>query len=316
MEYSWSIITKHDRIDDAWIVIDGYVHDVTKFIHQHPGGYQIVEEQLGKDASSLFTDKSIHEHSTSAYAILKNFRIGIVENSKVLEHEELREKEKLHQMVDSNAAILPQLPYLGANYQPWVHSNPVFGSKGMIIFPFNFLEIFTRWPWWYVLAWAPISSYCFFLSLQNSIVLTFFYFILGILLWGLLEYTLHRFVFHYITESGGGNVAHYFMHGIHHLTPTDSMRLTFPPYFTIFLGVSVYKLFWAILPEQVALPLYSGLTISYMMYDVLHFLFHRCDLPYTWFRHLKTNHLKHHYKDQSKNFGVTSPLFDYIFGTY
>jgi len=316
MEYNWSTIAKHDKENDGWVVIDGYVHDVTQFVHQHPGGFEIVEEQLGKDASEVFQDNSVHEHSTSAYTILKKFRIGIVANSQTHENNELLEKEKIQQKVDGQAAILPQLPYLGTNYQPWVHSNPSFGSKGMIIFPYNFLEIWTRWPWWYVLAWLPISSYCFFLSLQNSVALTFCYFFAGILAWCLMEYTLHRFAFHYVTESAAGNVAHYFMHGVHHLTPTDSQRLTFPPYFTVFLGVSVYYLFWTLFPEKIALPLYSGLTISYMMYDVLHFLFHRCDLPIPIFRQLKTNHLKHHYKDQTKNFGVTSPLFDIIFGTY
>ncbi|KAL5099543.1 hypothetical protein RYX36_003870, partial [Vicia faba] len=53
--------------------------------------------------------------------------------------------------------------------------------------------------------------------------------LLGIFVWTLAEYLLHRFLFHVQTKSYWGNTLHYLLHGCHHKHPMDSLRLVFPP---------------------------------------------------------------------------------------
>ncbi|KAJ1488970.1 cytochrome b5-like heme/steroid binding domain-containing protein, partial [Baffinella frigidus] len=40
--YGWEEIKKHDKENDAWVVKDGEVFDVSKFLKEHPGGSSIV----------------------------------------------------------------------------------------------------------------------------------------------------------------------------------------------------------------------------------------------------------------------------------
>jgi 4-hydroxysphinganine ceramide fatty acyl 2-hydroxylase len=89
--YDWNEIRKHSHEKDAWIVIDGYVYDVTHFLDIHPGGANIIAEHLGKDATEAFNDFSIHEHSANALEMMKKFRIGVVEG-KVISSTETRER--------------------------------------------------------------------------------------------------------------------------------------------------------------------------------------------------------------------------------
>jgi 4-hydroxysphinganine ceramide fatty acyl 2-hydroxylase len=122
------------------------------------------------------------------------------------------------------------------------------------------------------------------------------------------------------TSTVAGNFYHFFAHGIHHLTPMDEDRITFPPTFSLVLGFAFFSFL-----RYVFVPIFSstfavgaGVTIGYMFYDILHFLFHHggnwtLKAPYiAW---MKSRHFSHHYANPEKNFGVTSPLFDIIFGT-
>ncbi len=68
-------VMKHNKKEDAWIVIHGNVYDITKWIPDHPGG-MIIMSGVGKDASKLF-DKI--GHSSYAKNKLKSFQIGILD---------------------------------------------------------------------------------------------------------------------------------------------------------------------------------------------------------------------------------------------
>jgi L-lactate dehydrogenase (cytochrome) len=49
-------LSKHSTVDDAWVVINGTVWDVTKFAPTHPGGSEIITEYLGGDASNAYNE--------------------------------------------------------------------------------------------------------------------------------------------------------------------------------------------------------------------------------------------------------------------
>jgi sterol desaturase/sphingolipid hydroxylase (fatty acid hydroxylase superfamily) len=51
-----------------------------------------------------------------------------------------------------------------------------------------------------------------------------------------------------------------------------------------------------------------------VVYDLLHYSYHHGpDLPFAWYEHMKAAHMRHHYRDNSKEFGVTQPLWDHVF---
>jgi 4-hydroxysphinganine ceramide fatty acyl 2-hydroxylase len=156
-------------------------------------------------------------------------------------------------------------------------------------------------------------------ALQHvTAIQTLYLFFVGLLLWSSVEYGLHRFVFHLYTYSTNWNIFHFFAHGIHHLTPNDSTRLTFPPLFSAVIMFLVSQIPQLIPPSSGVHAWIAGLACGFMLYDAIHYYFHHGDAPWlpTFLKRMKSAHLNHHYKNDSMNFGVTSPLFDWIFGTY
>jgi cytochrome b involved in lipid metabolism len=73
-EYSMGEVRKHNNENDAWLVIDGYIYNVTKFVSHHPGG-NVIYHGLGKDATHLFDIWHCGKNST-ARNILPSYLIG------------------------------------------------------------------------------------------------------------------------------------------------------------------------------------------------------------------------------------------------
>lgn len=150
-----------------------------------------------------------------------------------------------------------------------------------------------------------------------SVLHTIVMFTFGLLSWSIVEYTLHRFVFHMTTNTTMWNYVHFFAHGIHHITPNDSTRLTFPPTFSGVIALGIAQL-PGIIPETTGIHSFlAGLATGFVLYDTAHYYFHHGDASWlpSFLQKQKSLHLNHHYKDDSTNFGVTSPLFDWVFGT-
>lgn len=137
----------------------------------------------------------------------------------------------------------------------------------------------------------------------------------GAVAWTATEYFLHRFVFHYHPTSAWGKRLHFIMHGVHHDYPNDSMRLVLPPSVSIPLAILFYFLFNALLGASLAAPFYAGFVAGYLVYDMIHYAVHHADIKSKWFIELKTHHLKHHFKDPDKGYGVSSKIWDKIVGT-
>lgn len=55
----------------------GVVHDVSKFVDQHPGGKKLVNGMIGKDATSVFNG-GVYEHSNAAHNLLGTMRVGVL----------------------------------------------------------------------------------------------------------------------------------------------------------------------------------------------------------------------------------------------
>ena len=67
-------VAKHNSEGDCWVIIDGEVFDVTKFLPDHPGGAKAIVIYAGKDATEEFD--MLHERKVLSWFPL-NF-IGVV----------------------------------------------------------------------------------------------------------------------------------------------------------------------------------------------------------------------------------------------
>mmetsp|Transcript_7887 Transcript_7887/g.10829 ORF Transcript_7887/g.10829 Transcript_7887/m.10829 type:complete len:141 (-) Transcript_7887:167-589(-) len=71
-------VKKHTKVKDLWFVIHGKVYDVTKYVEDHPGGLEVMQDNAGKDVSDQFEE---FFHSTDARDILKKYEVGAVEGT-------------------------------------------------------------------------------------------------------------------------------------------------------------------------------------------------------------------------------------------
>jgi len=161
----------------------------------------------------------------------------------------------------------------------------------------------------FALLWRSFNVH--YLSLASVIFLG----ILGFLIWTLAEYMLHRFVFHYKPTSVFGRRVHFIIHGIHHDDPEDATRLVMPPVAAVVLGATLYVFFRVLLGAVYVEPFFALFLVGYLCYDYIHFYVHHF-VPKTRFgKFLKQNHMLHHFVTPEARWGVSSPLWDHVFGT-
>ena len=138
-------------------------------------------------------------------------------------------------------------------------------------------------------------------------------FLLGILAWTFFEYVMHRYVLHFVNESKIVQRFHYVTHGVHHEFPRDAQKLFMPPIAAAFIITFYFFLFKLTIGDYVYVFL-PGFMMGYLLYTFMHYSMHRFKPPKmlkSWWTH----HALHHYKYPNKAFGVSSPLWDYVFRT-
>lgn len=155
------------------------------------------------------------------------------------------------------------------------------------------------------------SIFLFNLVLTQIILLIIF----GLFVWTLTEYTLHRFVFHYQPHSEFGQRLHFIFHGVHHDYPKDSKRLVMPPSVSIPLAAIFYLLFQSFIGKVLVAPFFVGFISGYLFYDITHYAIHHFNMKSKFWLYIKNHHMRHHYQYSNKGFGVSQPLWDFVFGT-
>lgn len=166
-----------------------------------------------------------------------------------------------------------------------------------------------------IFIFVPVIAYFGYLAIasdQLSATDIFAWFMLGLLGWTLVEYVMHRFIFHFHPTSDWGKKLHFIFHGIHHDYPCDRLRLVLPPSVSIPLATGFYYLWKFLIPSPGLYAYFSAFILGYLVYDMFHYAIHHLDVKGKLWNQLKTHHLKHHYVDPEKGFGVSSPLWDYL----
>jgi len=137
----------------------------------------------------------------------------------------------------------------------------------------------------------------------------------GWVLWTLTEYWMHRLVFHFEPEAGIGVRVHWMIHGVHHEHPNDPKRLVMPPSVSIPLALLFWALFTLALGSTAALPFTAGFLTGYLIYDMTHYYLHHSRPRSALGRRLRESHMRHHFEDDTRGFGVSAPFWDRAFGT-
>jgi sterol desaturase/sphingolipid hydroxylase (fatty acid hydroxylase superfamily) len=139
--------------------------------------------------------------------------------------------------------------------------------------------------------------------------------LLGLFVWTLSEYLLHRLVFHFQAKSAIGKRIHFMIHGVHHDAPDDATRLVMPPVAAFILAAVLYTIFRLPLGPVLVEPFFAFFLIGYLAYDYIHYYVHHFNPRTRIGKFIKQNHMMHHFVTHNARWGVSSPLWDYVFGT-
>lgn len=191
------------------------------------------------------------------------------------------------------------------------------------LFENPFLDFFSRVPFYVpLIIYIPVIvyySYLAFAESKNSIIEFSGSVIVGIFLWTLAEYAIHRYIFHGHPKAAWAKKIHYTFHGIHHDYPQDSLRLVMPPPVSIPLAFFTYFFFkWTLgfigFPEF-HYGYFAGFVAAYLFYDMMHYASHHTPAKSGYLKMIKDHHMKHHYKNPDEGFGFTSKVWDKTFNT-
>jgi len=103
-------LREHTTKDNIWLLLEGKVYDVTKFLEEHPGGDEVILSEAGKDATEAFEDVG---HSEEARVLLPGMLVGAFEKG------DNEVKAKVYQSTAAAAAMdnavqqTSNLSYLG-----------------------------------------------------------------------------------------------------------------------------------------------------------------------------------------------------------
>lgn len=169
-----------------------------------------------------------------------------------------------------------------------------------------------------LLIYVPLIIYLLFKAfngLSGHVEKILLWFVFGFFVWTLTEYLLHRYVFHFYPESKWGKRIHFIFHGVHHDYPNDAKRLVMPPSASIPLALIFYLIFSLFLKGATLYAFFAGFMLGYLFYDMVHYALHHLNFKHSFWKKLKAQHMRHHYADPSKGFGVSWKIWDKVFGS-
>ena len=192
-------------------------------------------------------------------------------------------------------------------------------------------------PWVPYVIFGPVLAASLAAAVRTDVLarVAAFY-VVGLFLWTFVEYAVHRGIFHatrFIEKDTRRIVGslrrdqpvvpnlptprhkfYFLAHGVHHDYPNDSTRLVLAPTVSIPLAAILYGVFRLIFNSATPAA-FAGLISGYLVYDTLHYAYHHASGRSRLLRMLKRRHFRHHYADSTRDFGVSSPLWDDIIGT-
>ncbi|CAJ0823627.1 3996_t:CDS:2, partial [Entrophospora sp. SA101] len=299
--YTVEEVARHNDISDLWVIHNKKVYDLTDFVTDHPGGPELLKDWAGKDVSNILSDPSSHLHSEIAYEVLLESCIGeVVQTADEFEVKNTNivndyQKEKFLDLTKPLFLQMFNCNFTKEFYLKQIHQ-PRHLPYSAKLFGNDYLELLTKTPWYIVpILWIPISVYHGYMASEAlNPLLVFMLFLCGIVVWTLLEYTLHRFLFHvdnFLPDHPYALTIHFTLHGIHHYLPMDKLRLVMPPVLGGAIAYPIITLGKMIFPENIAHGIIAGAVFGYVCYDLTHYHLHHAKPFGDHFKTMKTYHL-------------------------
>jgi sterol desaturase/sphingolipid hydroxylase (fatty acid hydroxylase superfamily) len=186
-------------------------------------------------------------------------------------------------------------------------------------------EVKSGWPWFGffhpalpLALWGPAAITCIAWgavshSLDWSATAAIGAAALG--LWSLIEYLLHRFLLHPSGRLKFLSQWAQFAHGVHHDAQDEAVHTLVPPVNAMLILMPFLALFYWLVPEW-ALAVFIGFFLAgYLAYEYIHYTLHQSDPKSHLGKAIRRHHLTHHAHGNAGNFGVSTPLWDYLLGT-
>ncbi|KAL1873924.1 fatty acid alpha-hydroxylase [Diaporthe australafricana] len=222
-------VALHTTPQTCYVTKNGRVYDVTDFLNSHPGGSDLVLDYGGKDISEIFQDEGSHAHSEAASEVLEACLVGFIDTKKfskeisttksstdasaypatglasakdLWKDTNAKTDYEEHKFLDLDKPLLAQMlfgNFSKAFYLEQIHRPRHYKGGASAPLYGNFLEPLSLTPWYVIpLTWLPPVIYGTIISRQGldswSDVAVHWGF--GLFMWTLIEYTLHRFLFH------------------------------------------------------------------------------------------------------------------------
>ena len=184
------------------------------------------------------------------------------------------------------------------------------------LFENDFLDFFTRvHPIVPVVLFGPVIAFLALRGAADAGAVALAWIAGGYVFWTLTEYWLHRVVFHFEPDHPLGRRFHFVIHGVHHDHPNDRLRLVMPPSASIPLAALFLLLFWSVLGPGAWEAFAAGFLGGYLAYDMLHYHVHHHVPKSRAGKKLRELHMRHHFQDGDRGYGVSAPWWDHVFGT-
>ena len=173
------------------------------------------------------------------------------------------------------------------------------------------------------LIYVPVVFWAMGLAIQGIGVLVPVGMAAGALFWTFAEYVLHRWAFHPPRFGPISERIYFTFHGVHHEYPDDDMRLVMVPVVSIPLAFFFWWLFGQVVPAAWVPAVFAGFVVGYLGYDYTHWATHFLKTskvkwlgPYLpILERQRRRHMRHHFASPKKGYGVTTELWDHVFGT-
>jgi len=337
------------RDSKSLLIYEGKVLDVSKF--SHPGPQALITDSIGKDITHAFNKQGHSDHAKVLCDRLIVGSLGRVVQGKLLPNphgdsdlltpEEQDVHTRLDQLIDISKPLMPQVRkmtnrefkafiskprYIEDEDGVQIFSDPKQDSnrKREGDFSHNVKVLIPLLCLFLCMSWASSSSARDFAF--NMAV----YFSSGVVIfWTAIEYYFHRIVLHGElnldpnAEADPDQLERIFgAHTHHHVFMNQRFRIVLPLKGTYLQKAGPGFLMSCLaLPQAVVWPLFCGFLTGSVCYDAVHLSFHFDDvLPKwvtstRWFEDRKSAHMRHHYRDNSKEFGVTTGFWDWVMDT-
>jgi len=170
----------------------------------------------------------------------------------------------------------------------------------------------SRWNYYLSLATDFLTGIVFLILAiyySNDVWASIALYIVGVIFFTFMEYAVHAWLFH---ENHPLKV---FIegHAHHHQNPFSYDAM---PFFMSAVIAAVFAwLLHFIMPVEDAFALIGGMALGYFNYGIMHHIMHRREFSSKYWRYMQEFHFVHH-KKPKMNHGITTDIWDRIFGTY